>query len=71
MMKRLLLLLSLLTAFWATAGAQTRFHRRIPVLDYAHLERNALQFPGGTSENYETFLRKLDTLVITGRGDNS
>ena len=67
-MKRLLLLLILLTAFWPS-GAQNRFHRRIPPLPYAHTQRNALQFPGGASTDFDTFLRKLDTLVVTGRGD--
>lgn len=67
-MKRLFLLLTLLAAVWP-AGAQFRHHRRVPSLPFARLERNALQFPGGESATFNTFLRKLDTLVVTGRGD--
>ena len=67
-MKRLFLLLTLLAAVWPSL-AQTRYHRRIPPMPYAHTERNALQFPGGASADFDTFLRKLDTLLVTGRGD--
>ena len=67
-MKRFFLLLTLLTAF-LPLEAQIRFHRRVPPLSYARFDRNALQFPGGPSADFETFLRKLDTLVVTGRGD--
>ena len=67
-MKRLLLLLTLLAAVWPS-DAQNRFHRRIPSMPYARVQRNALQFPGGASADFDAFLRKLDTLVVTGRGD--
>ncbi len=67
-MKRFLLLLALFVAFWPL-DAQVRHHRRIPPLSFARLEKNALQFPGGESPDFNTFLRKLDTLVTTGRGD--
>ena len=67
-MKRFFLLLTLFAAVWPSL-AQVRFHRRIPPMPYAHIERNALQFPGGASADFDAFLRKLDTLVVTGRGD--
>ena len=67
-MKRTILLLTLLLAFVPT-DAQNRLHRRVPRLGFARLERNALQFPGGESPDFDLFLRKLDTLVMTGRGD--
>ena len=67
-MKRLIFLLILFAALWPS-GAQTRHHRRIPALGFARFERNALQFPGGESASFDAFLRKLDTLVVTGRGD--
>jgi lysophospholipase L1-like esterase len=67
-MKRFLLLLVLLTAGW-TAVAQVRYHRRIPPVPQARFDRNALQFPGGASADFDAFLRKLDTLVVTGHGD--
>ena len=66
-MRRTLLLLTLLLAFVPT-DAQIR-HRRVPRMGFARLERNALQFPGGESPDFDLFLRKLDTLVMTGRGD--
>ena len=66
-MKRTFLLLTLLLAFWPM-DAQVR-HRRVPPLKFAHLEKNALQFPGGESPDFDIFLRKLDTLLSTGRGD--
>ena len=49
--------------------AQVRHYRRIPPLGFANLEKNTLQFPGGESPDFDNFLRKLDTLVTTGRGD--
>ena len=67
-MKRLILLVAL-AATLLPAGAQNRLRRRIPPMPYAHIERNALQFPGGSSADFEAFIRKLDTLVLTGRGD--
>ena len=67
-MKRLILLLLILTAAWPSP-AQYRYHRRIPPMPFAHTERNVLQFPGGESADFDAFLRKLDTLVVTGRGD--
>lgn len=38
-------------------------------MPYAHTERNVLQFPGGASADFDNFLCKLDTLLLTGRGD--
>ena len=56
MMKRLLLLLTLVAAF-LPATAQNRYHRRIPSMPYARVNRNALQFPGGPSADFNLFLR--------------
>lgn len=67
-MKRLFLLVAFV-AVLLPASAQIRLHRRIPPMPYAHAERNALRFPGGASADFDAFLRKLDTLVVTGRGD--
>ena len=67
-MKRLVLLLTLIAAAWPSE-ARVRYHRRIPPMPYAHIERNAIRYPGGGSADFEGFLRKLDTLVVTGRGD--
>lgn len=67
-MKRLILLLAF-TAILLPASAQSLLHRRIPPMPYAHVDRNALRFPGGASADFDRFLRKLDTLVVTGRGD--
>ena len=67
-MKRLILL-AVLAATLLPAGAQNPYRRRIPPMRYARIERNALQFPGGSSADFDAFLRKLDTLVLTGRGD--
>ena len=67
-MKRTILLLTLFLAL-LPLDAQVRHHRRIPPLPFARVEKNALQFPGGESPDFDTFLRKLDTLVMTGRGD--
>ena len=67
-MKRLILLAAL-AATLLPASAQNRFRRRIPPMPYARIERNALQFPSGSSADFDVFLRKLDTLVLTGRGD--
>ena len=67
-MKRLILLAALVATL-LPAGAQNPYRRRIPPMPYAHVQRNALQFPGGSSADFDNFLRKLDTLVLTGRGD--
>ena len=67
-MKRFFLLVAF-AACLLPAGAQNLYHRRIPPMPYAHIERNALKFPGGASADFDAFLRKLDTLVVTGRGD--
>ena len=67
-MKRLILLLAF-AAILLPASAQSLLHRRIPPMPYAHVDRNALRFPGGASADFDRFLRKLDTLVVTGRGD--
>lgn len=65
-MKRALPLLILLL-LPLLAGAQVRFHRRVPRLPYARLEENRLEFPGD-SARFDHFLHRLDTLVVTGRG---
>ena len=67
-MKRFFLLVTLLTAAWPSL-AQIRYHRRVAPMPYARLEHNALRFPGGESADFDAFLGKLDTLVVTGRGD--
>lgn len=43
--------------------------RRLPRYPFIHADRNVLQFPGGDSEDFRGFLRKLDTLVLSGKGD--
>ena len=43
--------------------------RRLPRYPFIRTDRNSLQFPGGSSEEFNLFLRKLDTLLETGRGD--
>jgi len=64
-MKRLIVIgLALLLALSAEAGP-----RRVPHVAFARFERNALSFPGGNSPDFNLFLRKLDTLRTTGRGD--
>ncbi|MBQ6763014.1 MAG: hypothetical protein IJP49_09720 [Bacteroidales bacterium] len=67
-MKRTLLFL-LLFLLAVPLGAQMDYHRRIPPMPYARIDRNQLQFPGGDAPTFETFLRKLDTLLLTGQGD--
>lgn len=68
-MRKAVLIAGILALACFAAGAQQRYIRRVPPLPFAHLERNALQFPGGESPSFERFLRKLDTLIISGRGD--
>ena len=51
-MKRLTLLLALLLATLSLNG-QSRLHRRIPPMPYAHTERNALRFPGGDAPDFD------------------
>ena len=43
--------------------------RRLPRYPFIPADRNVLQFPGGESGEFDLFLRKLDTLVDTGKGD--
>ena len=43
--------------------------RRMPRYPFIPADRNVLQFPGGESEEFGIFLRKLDTLLDTGKGD--
>ena len=43
--------------------------RRMPRYPFIPADRNVLQFPGGTSDEFDLFLRKLDTLLDTGKGD--
>ena len=64
MRRGLLLILCLLPL---VAGAQSRFHRRVPHLPYAALERSRLTFPGDSAA-FDAFLRRLDEVVVTGRG---
>ena len=64
MRRGLLLILFLLPL---VAGAQSRFHRRVPHLPYAALERSRLTFPGDSAA-FDAFLRRLDEVVVTGRG---
>ena len=49
-----------------SAGAWPRW---IPHYDFARFERNRIVFPAGESRDFALFLRKLDTLRVTGRGD--
>ena len=65
-MRRCLLLL-LLFLLPLSSGAQSRFHRRVPHLPYAALERNRLEFPGDSAA-FDAFLRRLDEVVVSGRG---
>ena len=62
-MKRLLFTLLLLMAVLSLEG------RRMPRYPFIPADRNTLQFPGGESEEFGLFLRKLDTLLDTGKGD--
>ena len=62
-MKRLIFTLLLLMAVLSLEG------RRMPRYPFIPADRNTLQFPGGESEEFGLFLRKLDTLLDTGRGD--
>ena len=43
--------------------------RWIPHYGFARFEQNRIQFPAGESRDFNLFLRKLDTLRVTGRGD--
>ena len=67
-MKRALLFLAF-SLLAVSLSAQMDYHRRIPPMEYARIDRNQLQFPGGPSPAFEAFLRKLDTLLVTGQGD--
>ena len=69
MKRRILLILTALAIFLPAGAQQLRFHTRIPPLGFVHEDRNTLRFPGGESPDFDAFLRKLDTLVLTGRGD--
>lgn len=62
-MKRLIFTLLLLMAVLSLEG------RRMPRYPFIPADRNTLQFPGGESEEFGLFLRKLDTLLDTGKGD--
>ena len=63
MMKRALLLFALLLPFLSGAA------RGLPRYPFVDLERNVLSAPAGQSRTYQLFRQKLDTLVITGRGN--
>ena len=62
-MKRLILIVFLLVL------AASLEARRLPRYPFIPADRNVLQFPGGESEEFDLFLRKLDTLLDTGKGD--
>ena len=59
-MKKALAALLLLTLMLPLQG------RRYP---FVRVERNVVQYPAGDSPEFRTFLRKLDTLVVMGKGD--
>ena len=58
-MKKVLAALLLLTIMLPLQG------RRYP---FVRVERNVVQYPAGDSPEFRTFLRKLDTLVVMGKG---
>ena len=60
MMKRLILCL-LFLGILLPAGA-----RRYP---FTRPDKSRLQYPAGSSPDYQLFLRKLDTLLVTGTAD--
>ena len=60
-MKRILICILLLGLFLTDAGA-----RRYP---FTRPDKSVLQYPAGTSPDYNLFLRKLDTLLATGSSD--
>ncbi|MBQ9194459.1 MAG: hypothetical protein IJ152_02270, partial [Bacteroidales bacterium] len=60
-MKRILICILLLGLFLTDAGA-----RRYP---FIRPDKSVLQYPAGTSPDYNLFLRKLDTLLTTGSSD--
>ena len=62
-MKRLTVILFLLFSVLSMEA------RRYPRYPFIPADRNELQFPGGESEEFHLFLRKLDTLLNTGKGD--
>lgn len=67
-MKRAVLIL----AFFLLAvplSAQMDYLRPISPMGFARIDRNELRFPGGKSPAFDTFLRKLDTLLLSGQGD--
>jgi len=64
-MKKYLLAVAVLLSLAALSAEA----RRLPRYPFIRTDRNALQFPGGSSEEFNLFLRKLDTLLETGRGD--
>ena len=62
-MKRLIVILLLLSlAFLSEA-------RRLPRYPFIRTELSQLQAPSGASPDFDFFLRKMDTLLQTGRGD--
>ena len=58
-MKKLLAILLLTMTMLPLQG------RRYP---FVRVERNVVQYPAGDSPEFRTFLRKLDTLVVMGKG---
>ena len=67
-MKRIVLFLAFFLLV-APLGAQTDYFRPVSPMGFARIDRNQLRFPGGDSPAFDLFLRKLDTLLVTGQGD--
>ena len=68
-MRRILTFLLCGMLLSGSAAAQGLLHRAVPDLGFGHLERNAIRFPAGKSEDFSLFLRKLDTLMLSDRGN--
>ena len=62
-MKRLLTSLLTLLALLPSAGA------RVPHYPFVRADLNVVEKPAGASPSYDLFLRKLDTLILTGGVD--
>ena len=62
-MKRLIVILLLFVPMLSSAA------RRTAAPPFVRTELNTLQMPAGASPTYDLFLRKIDTLVLTGRTD--
>lgn len=66
-MRTITFILSILLLGSTVAGQN--FHRRIPDLQYARTELNRIQFAPGGSPAFERFYRKLDTVILSGKGN--